>query len=488
MTSGRAFLVLGILAAVLAVGPGWREAESDDQSPLSVGDALVQSAESAIGPSEEPAGMEPLVVHEWGTFTSFSGSDGIKLEFRPLVENDLPSFVFNRAKQTGNWLGKFSITALQRMETPVTYFYTPVERDVSVRVEFPKGLLTEFYPPAREIAPEFALSKDGALARLFSGVSEEGQVELKDSMIDWGTVHLIPPESLHADVADRELAARIGRHVEQTMTPEAQRFPHYATARETDSAIIQSRHLARNGNKYWPIPAADYFEKFLFYRGVGNFELPLTLEAGPDGRYELTNSGADEIRSLFLVSVVGEEIRFKHYDGIDGHSSLVLEQSQDVQTVDGLAAAVAKALTSEGLYEKEAWAMVNTWKLSWFGEEGTRLFYSVPARITDELLPLHIEPQPDELVRVLIGRLEIMTPGEEQRVLELVARSASSRQTSDSAEAFRSPVMDDLLAMGRLAEPALVRAKNVSDDEALQNEAGILLHELRREYEQRNEG
>jgi len=26
-----------------------------------------------------------LTVHEWGTFTSFSGSDAVKLEFRPLV-------------------------------------------------------------------------------------------------------------------------------------------------------------------------------------------------------------------------------------------------------------------------------------------------------------------------------------------------------------------------------------------------------------------
>ncbi len=27
-----------------------------------------------------------LVVHEWGTFTNFSGSDGVKLEYRPLID------------------------------------------------------------------------------------------------------------------------------------------------------------------------------------------------------------------------------------------------------------------------------------------------------------------------------------------------------------------------------------------------------------------
>ena len=91
-----------------------------------------------------------LVVHEWGTFTSFSGSDGFHLGFRPLVDNDLPDFVFDRARQA-DWPGvlftKKKITARQRMETPVTYFYTDREREVDVSVGFPQGLLTEFYPP-----------------------------------------------------------------------------------------------------------------------------------------------------------------------------------------------------------------------------------------------------------------------------------------------------------------------------------------------------
>src|SRR5436309_1652267 len=35
-----------------------------------------------------------LVVHEWGTFTSFSGSDGKRLNFLH-KEGDLPSFVYH---------------------------------------------------------------------------------------------------------------------------------------------------------------------------------------------------------------------------------------------------------------------------------------------------------------------------------------------------------------------------------------------------------
>ena len=79
-----------------------------------------------------PAG-EKLVVHEWGTFTSFAGSNGVKLEFRPLVDSDLPLFVLDRWTNDGNVdprfaLSKRRVRSRQRMETPVIYFYSDVER------------------------------------------------------------------------------------------------------------------------------------------------------------------------------------------------------------------------------------------------------------------------------------------------------------------------------------------------------------------------
>src|ERR1700682_1895660 len=39
-------------------------------------------------------GDSQLVVHEWGTFTSIAGKDGVALEWRPLNgPTDLPKFV-----------------------------------------------------------------------------------------------------------------------------------------------------------------------------------------------------------------------------------------------------------------------------------------------------------------------------------------------------------------------------------------------------------
>src|SRR5260370_31017849 len=52
---------------------------------------------------------------------------------------------------------------------------------------------------------------------------------------------------------------------------------------------------------------------------------------------------------------------------------------------------------------------------SWF-EEGSRLFYIVPAAFVNEVLPLSINPAPAQTVRGFVGRLEGVTPATEKAV------------------------------------------------------------------------
>ncbi len=416
----------------------------------------------------ESADSDDLIVHEWGTFTSFSGSDGVKLEFRPLVDNDLPAFVNTIRPTFDRMLSKRSIRAIQRMETPVTYFYTPVERDIAAKVEFPQGLLTEYYPPVRDIRlPQESVPDPTPYGDSLANIP------LKDGMLDWGQIHLIPPKSLRAPVEDKELSRRIGRQVEQVMVEPARRFPHYFAARNTDAAIVQMRTgTAPN--------VVDYFEKFLFYRGVGNFELPLTLSEAEDDTFQLINAGDDEIRSVFLVAVENKQLRFHRYDASAPHSTMTLNPESLSGEIESLSEAMTAALVDEGLYEKEARAMIACWRSSWFGEEGTRLLYMVPTSITEDLLPLQISPKPDEVVRVLVGRMEIMPKSEEQRILGLVRASAAMRPENPTGKGeFRSPSLKELLAMGRLAEPALVRVQNVTDNQQIREEAKRLIVELR---------
>jgi len=413
-----------------------------------------------------------LIVHEWGTFTSFSGSDGVRLEFRPLIDQDLPAFVLDRFLQAGvsNPFLKLRVRARMRMETPVTYFYTERERDVNVHVEFPDGLLTEFYPPVANMAPDFKLFE---------------KLPITNSMLDWGRIHLIPTNRLQANVDDPQLRRLLEkRMIGGLLPPDNNSNNHYYHARETDSALVQVHRGPSADPKKRPFaPAGDFFEKFLFYRGIGNFDLPLQLEARGEGRYDLLNAGPDPIRSLLLVTVDGSDVRFAEFAEIQSGGRLPLTQSLKPSTVDQLGEAVAAALVLEGLYEKEAWAMVNTWKSSWFGENGTRLLYMLPQRITDEILPLKIEPSPDEMVRVLVGRMEILSPEDETRIVELIRKSAAERQAANrTSKSTGEPTSygwpPELDRWGRLAEPALVRARAISDDPVVRTESTLLLRDL----------
>src|SRR5688572_14939385 len=107
---------------------------------LSAAVAALASLTAAAAVRAGPDGRSGLLVHEWGTFTSFSGSDGTPLVFMTLPRADLPGFVA--------YTGGKPNPALQRMETPVTYFYASAPMDVGVGIGFPEGSFTEHYPLA----------------------------------------------------------------------------------------------------------------------------------------------------------------------------------------------------------------------------------------------------------------------------------------------------------------------------------------------------
>src|SRR5688572_5239126 len=166
-----------------------------------------------------------FIVHEWGTFTSFSGSDAVKLEFRPLVDVDLPRFVLDRGRQEGipNPLLKSNYRVFQRMETPVTYFYSDREREARVKVGFPQGLLTEFYPPVERQLPKFNIF---------------GREPLTGAELDWGEVWIVPEDRLQVNLGDARLAEQVRARLLHRLLPNSDYYEHYAFARETDSALV----------------------------------------------------------------------------------------------------------------------------------------------------------------------------------------------------------------------------------------------------------
>jgi len=361
-------------------------------------------------------GANDLVVHEWGTFTSVAGKNGAAIDWRPLNgASDLPKFVYTMDEADGyrrTYGSKFvkgqkgSIVAKVRMETPVIYFYTKKEMEVSVSVDFPRGKVTEWYPQAGVVNAQFA--KDQTGKNLGNG-------------INWGTIRLLPdvtPQFL------REVA-----------------YSHYYPARETDAVPVQVCNADKTRIEK---------EKFLFYRGVGDFELPLQVRLNGE---RLVLSATDEKSSLTNLIVFenrGGKLGFELVPKVSGETIAarpVLNKNL-TQVFDEL----EKTLVRQGLYEKEAKAMIETWKDSWF-EEGVRVFYVLPREATDEILPLTVEPRPKETVRVLVGRAEVITPEMEKDVKKQVGllRSESAKVREDAREylkkygRFYEPILKSLL-------------------------------------------
>jgi hypothetical protein len=350
-----------------------------------------------------------LTAHEWGTFTSIAGRNGQAVEWSPLNGSvELPSFV----EHINGAQFKAGLRGTVRMETPVLYFYSPHETAVSVKVSFSKGVITEWYPRASHVEPnpEQVLDREALFHRHSSG------------SIAWDSVTVSP-----------NLAASFPRGNQPGDDEENQ----YYAARETSAAPLVVKTAGSNQP-----------EKFLFYRGVSTFSVPLSATVTPEGKVNVTNLAKQEIPSVILFERRGDKLGYRLGGPLTGEMSL--DPPELTATFESLSHDLEGILTSNGLYSDEARAMIETWRQSWF-EEGSRLFYIVPSGFLNGILPLTVHPAPSQTVRVFVGRLELVTPATTQAVEKILA-------THDIAglqkyNRFLEPILDEMKA----ANPAQAR-------------------------------
>jgi hypothetical protein len=150
---------------------------------------------------------------------------------------------------------------------------------------------------------------------------------------------------------------------------------------------------------------------------------------------------------MVLVNVRGGKIGFRPVPNLEAGAIADSSIPEPNGRRADLAEFLVQELTAAGLYEKESRAMVKTWDAAWFGEEGTRLLYLVPRAKTDELLPITIEPKPTELVRVLVGRHDFLTPEQEASAERQVQRMQAAQREMEVAQ-------KELAKLGRFSEEA----------------------------------
>ena len=345
---------------------------------------VLATAAAALTAAQAPPQTPPLTVHEWGTFTSIAGQDGQAVQWLPQGgRNDLPCFVEHSLFQV-----KIGFRGTIRMETPVLYFYAPRETSVGVNVGFRQGLITEWFP-------------HGTVGQTngFGGANYQGTLSWPDVRVSPGQPAEFPTESGPS---------------------------HYYKARETDAA---------------PIQVSGQTEKFLFYRGVGTFAPPISAIARADGKIQVWSPEETPLGDLILFENRRGAMAYDVRKVTTGRVTLdrpALDDTTPTPQRD-----LVRILVANGLYPKEAEAMVATWSDSWF-EEGARLLYIVPRPAVDTIVPLAITPAPVDVARVFVGRMELVTPVTVRDVR--LALAANDRKTLEKYGRFLEPIGSRVLA------------------------------------------
>jgi hypothetical protein len=343
-------------------------------------------------------------IHEWGTFTSLQDESGQAIGGINTDDEPVPDFVHSYfpilpaadvlPRQFNKGLPSCHPDVNMRLETPVIYFHPPPgtagSQSASVNVHFRGGWLTQFYPNADADSP--GLAKGNRLDSNTVGTLKWDNLQIGG---DWPLTNTIA----HVWIAPRLVQA--------------------------------ARVRAADGEA----------EKFLFYRGVGHMDAPLRISRDADtGELSIHSQMGNlstnrplNISALWLVDINTDgQIAFRELPPItlNGDPNDVLERTPGAfapedyrpDNLEKLEASLKASLVGEGLFGDEAQALLNTWQISYFRSSGMRVFFLCPRAWTDYYLPLQIS-LPAQIKRVMVGRIELVTPSDRIKLHHLAALS-----------------------------------------------------------------
>lgn len=364
------------------------------------------------------------VVHEWGTFTSMAGTGGAVLEGLHHEEEHLPGFVHDlmKVEETG-FTRKTKMPAsyvTQKMETPVIYFYADEQMRAQVRVWFTNGLMTQFYPLPSTVYPRIAAARRQLV----------DMTQVRGSMLSWDV-----------DILPRGTPLPAGG----PRVPEVGDDDPWHFARQTSANLVRTRPDAKS-------KAKPEVEHYLFYRGLGRWQPELEAGALRGGRLRFHNRMPHGIPFCMALQLGEQGGRFVVGAPLGGHATATFALAAGGWHGDRerfarrVGAVVLAALVEQGLYVDEARAMVATWSRSWFQSDGTRVIYLLPRPVVDQVLPLSLDPKPKELVRVMVGRHELITPEAQESVER--ALSAGDEATLAQLDRFLEPHLRNVMRNG----------------------------------------
>lgn len=382
-------------------------------------------AYASPGISSANPSSDALVVHEWGTFTVLQDESGKPVGGINTDDEPLPHFVHNLNGELNGpssplppvyfkGVPRNHPDVYTRLETPVLYFYPPAGREMTldVDVRFPAGWLTQYYPNASVTADTH--DKDAF---------HFGPLTYKSvGTLSWKNL-------------------RVGGKQEGPKTD----VPAWLAPRRVDDAASVTT-------------AAGETERYLFYRGVGHIDAPLSIARTADGtslqvRSRLGNAvqitPGMKMGPLWLVDARPDGTSaFREIESIDlaqaadkvlaTTSATFAETEYSRETLAHIRLRLRDALVRDGLFGPEAEGLLNTWEASYFRRPGLRMFFMVPRQWTDAHLPLRISTAAT-IERAMVGRIELVTPRHRELLGKISAGPVSTPDWVQSAREQLGP-------------------------------------------------
>lgn len=359
-----------------------------------------------------------LVVHEWGTFTCLQDATGQPIGAITADVEPLPSFIQSVSISGPKGYSGAEMSVTMRLETPVVYFHLPAGSDpikLNFSATFHGGLLTQFYPHATPTLPS------DATAPLTESTS--GTVEWKNITVG------------------------------KTASGPETKSPVWLAPRQVKAADVSN--------------AAGESERYLFYRGVGHLNSPISVLQKNDSIRCVLGAGMPLERmmdfaqqKMWLADVRPDGSLAWRSTAMDNPLSCALPQSASLkfepadyspQRRDELKSNMKAALIAAGLFGDEADAMLKTWDEAYFKSPGTRVFFIVPRNWTDQVLPISVSA-PAKIERVMIGRIDLVTP----------ALQSLARQYIDLPHKGTEESRQILNQMGRFAQPIILHESQLA--------------------------
>lgn len=391
-------------------------------------------------------------IHEWGTFTTVSGSNGELLTGLHVEEEVLPPFVYSHAGMdyyaNANFAGyRYSsipnmgsvLTAVDgkytqngkpiarpmkgmfnhhvqnvtvKMETPVIYFYGEERERYNIKVGFNGGTISQWYPQRKsgDVLPPIEVNKMYA--------EKKGLLDFSrpfEGSIEWD-VEVIPRHE-----ADEAYTFK----PDQSLTWEYPRVPQ--------------ANMVKVGKEY---------ENYLFYRGIGNFAQPVKFTVDESETLNIKNQSSEDIPFVFAFENTSSGVRYKTLQqGVASGKSFSIEESEWTECDEEswkveVFKQVRNGLLAQGLNLEESNGMVKTWWKSYFEHQGLRVFWVVPQGELEKVLPIQISPKPEKLVRVIVGRSDIMRPSFEKQMLANLKQGYFGYSQDRFGKAYRDRMED----------------------------------------------